>query len=395
MKEVYILASDHARALTEAKIRSAFETDEVQLVFGEDDCLFSVRADDSRVDVKFQSRPQTLGWSPDLLTGTEAAHAALAKAKGFYRFSFEPGKPQGSVAVFEALWCVRSLLEATHGVVVDVTSYKIHTPEDIEELTELDFDIRDHLTLHVVEAGEGPGRMWVHSHGMSKFGLWDVEMFALKEEDLPAAETFFHELCTDLAFGQGPQPRQPVSTSVGQTFTLVPCDEGRRNLSQFNVPAETFEGHESLFLTVVSPEGRHSLSELLEHYRGNYEEETEEEATELLDQAKQMLPSFKARFLRRGLMEPLTFLVRAPFEVHPKGEKGKAEEEQLWVEVLQWEEEKLVGKVVDGGQTTTEWRRGAHVEVEDSQINAIALSREGRTLDDDEMKSLLNLERPM
>ena len=48
MKEVYILASEAARALTEAKIRAAFETDEVQLVFGEDDCLFSVRADDSR-----------------------------------------------------------------------------------------------------------------------------------------------------------------------------------------------------------------------------------------------------------------------------------------------------------------------------------------------------------
>ncbi len=394
MKEVYILAAESARALSQAKIKAAFETDEVQLVFGEDDCLFSVRADDSRVDVKFQSKPETLGMSPELLTGTDAAQDALAKAKGFYRFSFEPGKPQGSVAVFEALWCVRSLLEATAGVVVDTTAYKIHTPEDIEEITELDFDIRDHLTLHVVEAGEGPGKMWVHSHGMSKFGLWDVEMFALKEEDLAAAETFFHELCTDLAFGQGPQPRQPVSTSVGLTFTLLPCDEGRRNLAQLQVGPDTFDGHENFYLTIVSLEGRHTLSELLEQYRGNYEEETEEEATELLEQAKQMLPSFKARFLRRGLMEPLTFLVRAPFEVHPEGGKG-TEEEQLWVEVLQWEEEKLVGKVVDGGQTTTEWRRGAHVEVEDSQINAIALSREGRTLDDDEMKSLLNAERPM
>lgn len=395
MKEVYILASEGARALTEAKIRAAFETDEVQLVFGEDDCLFSVRADDSRVDVKFQSKPESLGWTPDLLTGTAAAQEALKNAKGFYRFSFEPGKPQGSVAVFEALWCVRSLLEATQGVVVDVTSYKIHTPEDIEEITELDFDIRDHITLHVVEAGEGPGKMWVHSHGMSKFGLWDVEMWALKEEDLPAAETFFHELCTDLAFGQGPEPRQPVSTSVGHTFTLFPCDEGRRNLQQMGIPTETFEGHESGYLTVVSMEGRHSLTELLEQYRGNYEEESEEEANELLEQAKAMLPSFKARFLRKGFMEPLGFAVRAPFEVHPGGEGNEAEEEQLWVEVIQWDEDKLIGKVVDGGQTTTEWRRGAHVEVEDSQINAISLSREGRTLDDDEMKSLLNAERPM
>ena len=47
MKEVYILAAESARALSQAKIKAAFETDEVQLVFGEDDCLFSVRADDS------------------------------------------------------------------------------------------------------------------------------------------------------------------------------------------------------------------------------------------------------------------------------------------------------------------------------------------------------------
>jgi hypothetical protein len=399
MKEVYILATAQAEPVAEAAVREAFESDEVELTFGEDGCLFSVRADDTRVDVRFDVRKEGLGWTPDLLTGTQEAHELLKTAKGFYRVAFEPGKPQGSVAVFEALWCIRSLLENVNGVVVDVTAFKIHTAEDVEEITELDFDIRDHITLHAVEAGTTtPTPMWVHSHGMSKFGLLDVEIFSLSEKDLQPAETFFHELCTDLAFGQGPVTRIPVATSVGMGFQLLPCDEARRNL--FGVPPDTFDAHESHFLTVVSPEGRHSLSEVLSQYRDRFEEETPEEAEELLKHAKAMLPAFKARFGRKGLMDPLTFAIRAPFEVHPEGGKGAppkadVEEEQLWVEVLQWEEGTLVGKLVDGGESTTEWRKGAHVEIEESQINAIALSREGRTLDEDEMKSLLLAERPM
>ena len=32
----------------------------------------------------------------------------------------------------------------------------------------------------------------------------------------------------------------------------------------------------------------------------------------------------------------------------------------------------MVGKLVDGGRHTTEWRKGAHVEIDDEQINALA-----------------------
>ena len=85
-----------------------------------------------------------------------------------------------------------------------MTAFKLHDAADVEEITELDFDIRDHVNLHAVEAIEGDTPLWVHSHGMEKFGARDVEMFHLGEDDLPAAETFLHELCTDMAFGQGP-----------------------------------------------------------------------------------------------------------------------------------------------------------------------------------------------
>jgi hypothetical protein len=225
---------------------------------------------------------------------------------------------------------------------------------------------------------------------MDKFGMRDVEVFHLSEEDLMPAESFLHELCTDLAFGQGPKPRELVETSAGDGFMVVPSEDARVTLMGLSL--ETFEGHEGLFFTVVSPEGRHNITEILKPYRGRFEKEPEEKSEFLRKQAQALLPSFKARFQRKGLMEPLTFLVRASFEVHPEGTE---EIEHLWFEVLTWEDGTLVGKLVDGAMHTTEWRKGAHVEVEEDQVDAIALGREGRTLDEAEMMSLLIAERPM
>jgi hypothetical protein len=391
-RDVYIVATDSAEPLTPEIVTEAFAAEEVEVVFGEEGCLFSVRAEQSRVDVRFEARLSPLGWTPDLLVGSPELRGLLEQAHGFYRVAFEPGVPQPSVAAFEALWTVRTLLELVDGVAIDTTAFRLHSTLDVEEITELDFDIRDHVTVHAQPMGEGERTTWVHTHGMAKFAAPDVEMFHIAEDDLPAAETFFQELCTDLAFGQGPQLRQVIATSVGLGFQLLPSDEGRANLYQ--VDEEHFTAHAQGFVTVVSPEGRHGMSDILEHYRDRFEEETDEEARAKQDMTTRLLPIFKGRFMRKGLMEPLTFLVRAPFEVHPEGEDGPAEQEQLWVEVVQWDDETLVGKLVEGGTRTTEWRKGSHVEVDDSQINALAVSREGRQLEPAELEQLLQLERP-
>lgn len=391
-REVYIVATDSTDALAPEVVTEAFAAEDVTVVFGEDGCLFSVRAEASQVDVRFEARMSTLGWTPDLLTGTPELREKLEKAHGFYRVSYEPGVPQPSIAAFEALWTVRTILELVEGVAVDVTAFKIHSAMDVEEITELDFDIRDHITVHAQPLGEGERTNWVHTHGMAKFAAPDVEMFHIAEDDLAAAETFFQELCTDLAFGQGPQPRQVIATSVGMGFQLLPSDEARANLYQLD--QDSLTGHSQGFVSVVSPEGRHGMTEILAHYRERFEEESDEEAQAKQEATTRLLPLFKGRYMRKGLMEPLTFLVRAPFEVHPEGENGPAEQEVLWVEVVQWDEDNLIGKLVEGGTRTTEWRKGSHVEVDDGQINALAVSREGRQLEPEELEALLGRERP-
>ena len=52
----------------------------------------------------------------------------------------------------------------------------------------------------------------------------------------------------------------------------------------------------------------------------------------------------------------------------------------------------IVGR---GGSCFFEWRKGAQVEVPEDNLNALALNREGRVLDDAEMTAFLDAERPM
>ena len=389
MREIYILATLADAPVPLEELRSSFESEQVKLAASQDGQGFVLSAEEVELAVRFESRTQPLGWSPDLLTGSGEAKALLERARGFYRLSFEPGHPQPSVAVFEALWCVRTLMEHMEGVLLDVTAFKLHDGGDVVEITELDFDIRDHVNLHAVEATTGETPLWIHSHGMEKFGRRDVEIFHLAEEDLLPAEAFLHELCTDMAFGQAPPPRALVETSTGGGFILLPSEEAR--VSLMGLDLELFEGHEGMFLTVVSPEGRHNVSEILRPYRERFEEEDPEKAEALKSQAQELLASFKARFRRKGLMESLTFLVRGPFLVHPEGEPLL---EHLWVEVIHWDEGKLAGKLTDGAMHTTEWRKGAQVELEEGDVDAIAMARDGRTLEDEEMLPLLEAERP-
>lgn len=388
MREVYILATREVNPIPVAKLREAFETDDVELVAAEDGTSFSVRAGESRTDIRFEVLEKSLGWSPDFLTGSDEAEKTLRDARGFYRISFDVGHPQPSVAVFEALWCARTLMDYLDGVLLDVTAFKLHDKTDVEEITELDFDIRDHVNLHAVAVEESDTPLWVHSHGMEKFGARDLEIFQLAEEDLPPAETFLHQLCTDMAFGNGPPARAAVDAGE-EAFRLVPSDEARRRL--MGISHDAFENHEGPFLTVLSASGRHNVSELLAPYRQQFEEEDPEQTEQLRRTAKALLPAFKARFLRKGLMEPLSFRMRASFESHPEGEEV---EEDLWLEVLVWDNDSIIGKLVDGGEHTTEWRKGAQVKIDEDSVNAIGLVHEGRVLDEDELRSVLAAELP-
>ena len=390
MKDVYILATRQAEPVRLDVLEASFQSADVEVSVGQPGYFLSIRAGEARTEIRFESLEGSLDLETDFLTGSEESQELLKNARGFYRIAIEPGRPQPSVAVFEALWCARTLMEHVgESVLLDLTSYKLHDVADVEEITELDFDIRDHVNLHAIAVEESEAPLWVHSHGMEKFGAPDLEVFQLAEADLPPAESFLQQLCLDIAFGNVPPLRAPVEAGE-DAFMLVPAEEARASL--MGISPDAWEGHEGRYLTVLSASGRHNVTRLLAPYREQFEEEPEEVREALFRQAQELLPAFKARFLRKGLMEPTSFRVRAPFESHPDDEPV---DEDLWVEVLGWDDGAVIGKLVDGGAHTTEWRKGAQVRVDESSINAIALYQDGHALDGEELRSTLSSERPI
>ena len=141
---------------------------------------FTLEAEDTRVEVVLRGAAHPPGVDPGLVLRQRAA--PWRRSAGPRPSTASPsttGSPQPTVPVFVALWCARIVLLHAEGVLVDITSSKLHEADDVAEITELDFDIRDHVNLHAVEVIEGDTPLWVHSHGMEKFGARDLEIFHL------------------------------------------------------------------------------------------------------------------------------------------------------------------------------------------------------------------------
>src|SRR4051812_33593862 len=108
--DVYILATEATEPASPEVLKQAFAAEGVEFVQQEAPSRFLVKTEMVDIQVRFEARQAQLGWTPDLLTGSEEAHKLLKAARGFYFLAFQPGEPQPSVAVFETLWCARSLM---------------------------------------------------------------------------------------------------------------------------------------------------------------------------------------------------------------------------------------------------------------------------------------------
>ena len=344
--------------------------------------------------MRFEALESPLGWTPELLTGSESAHARLRQARGLYRVAFEtPTGSQPTVAVFEALWCARALMEKPHRASCSiVTAYKLHDAEDVVEITELDFDIRDHVNLHAVEAVAGDTPLWVHSHGMEKFGMRDVEIFHLAEEDLLAAESFLHELCTDLAFGQGPaRVARRCSNGEGHLHAGALRGGAARDCSAFRWRPS--RATRALFLGPwCPPRGGTPPPSCSGRTASRFEQRGPEERTEALRLEAHAPPAGVQGPLPAQGADGAAHLPRArPVRDPPRGRADGGEPLAR-------------GALLGGGPRDREAggrRRADHrvaerrdVEIDEDTVNAVAMGRDGRPLDDEEMQGVLLAERP-
>ena len=99
MREVYIVATEQTESLAPGVLAEAFSVDDAGFELAEDGSGFRLRSAESTVTVRFEALEAAIGWTPDLLTGSDDAHGVFRRARGFYRIAFEPGVPGPAAAV--------------------------------------------------------------------------------------------------------------------------------------------------------------------------------------------------------------------------------------------------------------------------------------------------------
>lgn len=371
---MYLVAT--SRRLTAQEFEQAFAGDGVALEFESRDTV-ALSTSHADLRIEYDSAEAIAPWLNKPLLGTRELRAHIGAATGCYRVYFrELTVPQ---TLFEALWVARVIAEMCGGAMLDVTSLQMHSATDLAEMTELDFDIRDHIVIHSVDINRN-GKLWLHSHGMAKFGARDLEVFDIDEHLQEAGEIFLRELGTEYAFSHGPPLSRIMRTTLGGTFMVV-ADCERKGAA--------YCAQSAGFLTVLGGSGTHTVCALLAPY---LEAANLGDGHEVYGNVETLLPAFKARFLRRGLLEPITFMVRAAFEITPRD--GLRAEESLWLEIVHWNGHQVIGKLLAAARASTEWRKGSQVQVDETQISALGMNRNGKQVPLPEVAGILQGERP-
>ncbi len=99
----------------------------------------------------------------------------LLKATYVYRVRFTSREPGSLNYLAHAIKTAESLAKAVHGVVRDVHTGLIFTADGLRRvLKSNEYRISDHVLTHAVAEPDGRG-LWVHTHGLVKFGRPDLE----------------------------------------------------------------------------------------------------------------------------------------------------------------------------------------------------------------------------
>lgn len=122
-----------------------------------------------------------------------------------------------------SLTTAASLARAVNGVIRDVQTKLVFTPREARKILKSpEFLISDHVLTHTLVDPDGGTGLWIHTHGMGKFGRPDIEMRAVPDQYEPLA---VHALLTVADYmSQGAVVKPGETLQLGRaflTFTLA------------------------------------------------------------------------------------------------------------------------------------------------------------------------------
>ncbi|MBN2724492.1 MAG: hypothetical protein JXR95_10515 [Deltaproteobacteria bacterium] len=161
-----------------------------------------------------------------------------------------------------SLSVLQALFRFIDGISLDLKAQRILTEKNINDIISLNkFRVEDFVSIHFINDENNRG--WVHTHGMEKFGLLNLETFDLKQESTLDCIQLFNDIMDLFLKGTPVVPNSPVKLTNG-VVTLMYSYDVRPYL-----PRKTellIKEHQEDFYSLIDFETVGDISEAVEGY---------------------------------------------------------------------------------------------------------------------------------
>ncbi|MDQ1237972.1 MAG: hypothetical protein QG577_156 [Thermodesulfobacteriota bacterium] len=277
----------------------------------------------------------------------------------------------------------------THGVVQDVVSHTLWGEREWKKnlIGTTGVRLDSHVNCEAVEESDG---LWIHTHGMQKFGLPELELEQVPGELAVQAPKLMLMIARTLLQmnpiqGSVVGPLSVASTPFSFSLSMRnPDDEGHfpggscmvKAFMRGHDPNKSDATHEVLTRIAAHNESVQSSS-------GDTSVETEEDLKIILrdkllhahKRARTDLPLFKRSFRREGTSDGRVHAVKVRFD----SEQG--EHEWMWVSLDTWKGRELEGYLANSPVLIKSLAKGSRINVSDKDIFDWVIMSNGSVLE--------------
>lgn len=318
---------------------------------------------------------------------------SLKRSQMIVRMELSPTSSWGVESLKLIVRFVEGLRELTDGIVQDAISHTLWGLESWQEFTRKPVNevFEDHLQI---EALDEDGDVWMHTHGMLKFGLPDVELEGVPESFKKQGRELLVMAASGLVERKVLNRRFTGQLSlfdgaISATYVLGPADDeghfphGVFSLAMFvssDDPARPESFIDALRLVESGGRVQERLPVLQESAMnrarwGTPASRTDDARNRIIEahrKAREKLDDFRQSFENYSGEKGQVYAIKVGFPV-PEGTR-----EWMWVSLAEWRDGSVSGRLENTPVVRTDLYKGCPVQVDESDIFDWVISSDGK-----------------
>jgi uncharacterized protein YegJ (DUF2314 family) len=323
----------------------------------------------------------------------EEDRKTLTEAEMIVRVRLSPVDPPEPDYLAFMVRFVESVRVLTRGVVQDAVSHALWGTEKwtAHVVCGGTSVVESHVLLEILDED---GLVWIHTHGMQKFGLPDLEMEGIPTESIPACRKLICRTIESLRGAKDQKidlsrplelPHTPFQVALefhpqdqeghfpGGSLRLLPSIPGQDPAARATLDqALALLGAQATAKApTVAREEAAEPAEKPAHEDAGIEKAVRERLLSAHQKARKSLPLFKKSFQERPGSDPKVHAVKVGFPV----QGGKYE--WMWVSVGVWRGASLVGHIENVPVLRKDLQHGGVVQISEDEIFDWVISKEG------------------